>query len=607
LGIMMFFSALAQPIIAEGQNSNGEQFSDKDVPYSSANIFSKLTDELGLNPDLDWGESFGYDESDADKVGQNMYVVIYKKVLEDPAQKTMKEISGKYGLNEGDMWLVLNGNYTPIIDRKPGLSQEELLEKVLEMQDEYAEMRDLNDLEADIKAGVEPAEFFANGDVGDSGFDVLHDLQLIEEILFLKTSPIDIGKSYKSATDGGPVGTGQAPVTSSEVTAPAGIKTPSPESISGGGGTDTISESGSGTGPLETRSGEVLFNPNACFIESEYGDALDEFEENAINDSTFKDGSAGQEVRSGQVPAGGAPGAGNIADETEEFLAATPHVITPVQPAEADSWLKDKYCTEYFCLEINFVKEPAKSAFANADNCIACHVEKTNDVLKEVINHSLVPTKATGNLGESAECHNAMLTAFGSLSMNVYSVGMPIQTPINDDLMYGTDIGDEWDNYCESVAFFFGLCGGDEDEDKKEEEAEEVYEAPPSLVDRSTKQAIVQSAEEVYEAPPSLVDRSTKQAIVQSAEEVTQSELITRINEQIVGAQEQQEEEVKKKETTKSISENAVLYDPLKFEVDRMLEYFNNIKDILHSLHEKVDTIPGDQACYKLKNKNECE
>lgn len=584
----MIFSALLQPFIAFGQE-DGEQFSksDESLPMTSANIFSKLSDELGLNPDLDWGESFGYGEGDEDKVGQDMYMVIYKKVLTDPSAKTLKDVSGKYGLNQGDTWLVLNGDYTPLVDRKPGMTQEELLAKVREMQREYNETKDINQLEANIKAAVEPSEMFANGDLGDSGFDLIHDLNLIEEILFLETSPIDIGKSYTSATGDGLANYGQAPATSGELTAPAGIKTPADPSISVGGGTDTVSESGSGasgSNPLETKSGEGVFNPNACFTESKYDSALNDFEENALTDPNFKDESAGQEVKSGSYSAPGTAINTPVTTKdavVEDFLPAEKPDLTPVPNAPADDWLKDRYCAGFFCLDVDFVKEPAKSAFENSDNCIACHVEKINDTLKEVINHSLVPTKATGNLGESAECKKAMLTAFGSLSMNVYAIGMPIKTPINDDLMFGTNIDDEWENYCKQVAFFpFDLCETDEDDTTEED---------------------------TYEEPVSLTARAATQAAVQAPDEVTQAELSARISEQIEGYEAEQEKTIQSIETDKATEEASVLYQPLKYELERMNRFFKNIQDILHSLHEEVEALPGRQACYDLKNKNECE
>jgi hypothetical protein len=579
LGFMMFFSAVLQPLAAHGDEAFSEK--EEDVPFSSARIFSKLVDAVGLDPNADWTESFG--EEDIEDVGKDMYLVIYNKILNEPVQQTHKDIAGKYGMNQGDLWLVMNGDYTPIVDRKPGLTQEELQEKVTEIQGEYREMRDIEELKANINAAVVPSEMFANGDLSDSGFDLINDLQIIEKILFLESDPVDIGKSYTSATSDGLAQVGQAPTTPGEVTAPSGLTTPPVSSTIIGGGTETISPTRARTGASQfPRSGQFDgFNPNVCFEDEDYSDALSEFQEKSMTDDNYKDGSEGQVPYSGKGTGG--PTTDFKDQETEDtgqaggqsdFFPPAPPDLTPIPSAEPDDWLKNRLCAGFFCLEINFAKAPAKSAFANSDNCIACHVEKINEVLKTVIDHSLVPTKAPGNLGESAECKGAMLTALGSFHMNVYAVGMPVKTPINDDLMFGTSIIEEWANYCNQVAFF------------PTEACESVEE----------------KAKHEYKIPPSLVDRATEHAFSVSPDVVTQEQMSRRISDTIAGYEIDQSGAIRAYNTESSTAENAVFFHPLMYELDQMNYLFSNIRSTLESLHE------GDgDACFELKNKNECE
>jgi len=189
----MFSSTVISPMIAVGA---GEQFpdSDEEVPFSTARIFSKLTEELGLNPNADWFDTFG--ETDPNKVGKDLYLTIYNKTKNQPQRQATKNIANKYGLPQTDLIHITNADYGPIIEKKPGLTQEELTEKVTEIQGELNTERELLELKANIKASTEMSEIFANGDLGDSGFDLIHDLDRIEEILFLKANPIDIGRSY---------------------------------------------------------------------------------------------------------------------------------------------------------------------------------------------------------------------------------------------------------------------------------------------------------------------------------------------------------------------------------------------------------------------------
>jgi hypothetical protein len=52
--------------------------------------------------------------------------------------------------------------------------------------------------------------------------------------------------------------------------------------------------------------------------------------------------------------------------------------------------------------------------------------------------------------------------------------------------------------------------------------------------------------------------------------------------------------------------QGASFFGPVKTEMDNMNSYFINFSDILQSLHEKVDTMPGSQACTDIKSKKKC-
>lgn len=580
LGGIMFISVVLQPFIAIGQNTTDSQYpKDEDnLPMSYSNVFSKLLDKVGLDSDLDWGESFGYDDRNEDKVGQNMYLVIYKKMNVDPAQKAVKDISDSYSINAGDTNLILGGNYSPIISRKPTLSQEELMNTVMSIQEEFSEMKDIYELEARIKSAVEPSEMFANGDLSDSGFDLINDLTLIEEILFLKTSEIDIGKSYVSSK-GGASDYGQAPVSSEEILAPSGYEPPTKPINEGDGSTSSGSKSGSGAYSI-TPTKKTSINPNECFSDNKYTSSLKDFDNSIKSNDSLKDLSFGEKPTSSSplIPDSLKTDSTIPFSEHEPALPKTDVDVAPIDSAEPNNWLKDRNCEGPFCIELRFVKSPAESSYSNSDNCIACHVEKINDILGVVVNYSLVPSKVPGNLLESAECKKAMSTALGSINSNIYMVGMPVKTPLNDDIMYGTNIDDEWANYCESVIFPSSLC-------PDPSSSPEDYNA---LENTSSEKAILL-------------------ATTQISDEATQADVVNRTNE-IQKLDKNSDTEIKKLLEQQELSnKNIMIYQPLKYELDTMNHLFMNIQNVLHSLHEEVDDFPGIQACYELKNKNECE
>jgi hypothetical protein len=202
-----------------------------------------------------------------------------------------------------------------------------------------------------------------------------------------------------------------------------------------------------------------------------------------------------------------------------------------------------------------------------------------------VITHSLVPSKAPGNLGESAQCKKAVATGFGSVSMNFYAIAMPVQTPANDDIIFGTSVEDEWAEFCRQTAFF------------------PVEEC--NLIETGEDSA--QSENRGYVPPPILSDRAAKEAITDSSEEGTQAQVSQRIDEIIVGYNISSQESLDELKAQRNIDESSVFFHPLLTEMDQMNYYFLKIQEVLHSLHEEVENFPGKQSCIEIKNKKECE
>ena len=634
IGIMMFASAALSPLIS---TISSAQFSgaDKDVPFSTARLSSKLIEATGLNPAANWAEIFG--TKDEKEVGQDLYMLIYKKTQDEPEKKAFKNTAGKYGMSEADLVLVLNGNYTNLLKKKPGMRQEELIAKISEIQQIAKEEKELQSLQADIKASVEPNEIFANGDLTDSGFDLINDLQIIENLLFLKSDPIDVGKDYVASESGAeptppetpapPAGTppggttpgGHTPASPSVT--PAGTQEENPAGTqesgavvpgqppAGGGGATGGAPAGEGAAAGATTA-EGKLNPNSCFAGTSVDAALKDFDEKKKTDTNYKDNSANQPASpkssttggsgtggaggsgspggsdAGSGGSGGAAGGEGPTGTASAFLAIKPETTPPVQPAPAATWTKPKECTDVFCMYVNFISAPMTTKYKTSDNCIACHAEKINDILKKVINTTLIPSKAPGNLGESAKCKKAMSIGFGSISMFMYATPMPILTPPNDDLVFGTNIEDDWYNYCNTVAFPFSCR----------------KQAPPASLNESK-----------YEIPPSVVDMVSKDATLNASGSTTFAVLAKKIDAATTGFEQAKNVGMQQYSVAQGADKAIGFYNPLKSELEQMNYYFANIRDILHSLHEKAGegdiphNIPGPQACIDIKNKKECE
>lgn len=595
-GFLMLATFVVKPFIAQ---SAVQQFSGKeeDVPYSSARVFSKIVSATGANPDADWGQSFG--SSNEQDIGKDLYITIYSKTENQPQKQAYKNTAANYGMPESNMVRILYGDYGPLIEKKPTMTQEEAQKKIAEIQQKFKEEKELLSLKANIKAAVEPNEIFANGDLDDSGFDLINDLRIIEQILFLKSQPTDIGGTYESQES---TGTGSAAVSSSQSSsASEGYQEPV---VGGAGegdvgqseGDDAFNEPSTGSGsesgsePGDDFSVEAQqFDPNSCFANGEYEKALDDFLQKAKEDKNFINNSDSEKLPGSQKnqkkaeKPGDGEGEGELAVTAgQDFLPeVVPPAAPPVSPAPADNWLKDTLCPGILCLEVQFIKKPASSQYSNSDNCIACHVEKTNDVLKDVINHTLAPNKAPGNIGESAKCKDSMGAAFSSISMNVYVVPMPVKTPLNDDLIYGTSIEDEWQTFCNTVSFF-----------------------PLEECQKSANKG----KGSTYTLPPSIVDTVSKKAISQASAGTPTTKVVEDISTAVQGYTIARDEEIAHLNSAQKSDEKVLSFRPLQTEMDNMNLYFNNIRDILHSLHEEVSSVPSStQACTEILNKKECK
>lgn len=560
LGCMFFF----QPFLCfaqEGEFSANQQ----DIPFSSARIFSKIIEKTGFDPNADWFESFG--EDNEEKAGKDLYLAILNKTGRQPAENATKNISSLYGISESELISIIAHDYTPIFKKKNNLTQEETQKKAFEIQQKYQEEKEVLILEAKVKSAVEANEIFANGDMGDSGFDLINDLQLIENLLFLKSNPTDIGKSYQGTTS-------QNFSESPSLGEVLGQDTNTSESSGLGEGSSSDEQSPGSQDPgqsAESANPNTVagFDPNSCFGTDSYSEALAEFEQKQKNDESYKDNSGSTGVFSSQDSS-------SIQSKSEDFL---PQKNTPPASAEAakpDSWLKQQDCSGVFCLNVEYIKKPASSTFQNTDNCIACHVEKANDALKNVIDHSLIPNKVPGNLGESAKCKKAVATGFDTLSMNIYILGQPVKTPSYDTLIYDTNANNDWRAFCQTVKVFaFDACK--------------------------------QTESSGYEIPPSLIDVLTKRELSFASDETTLAEITQNLNRAAAQYQFDRNQELKTLKTSKLADEKIVFFHPLRIELDQMNYYFRNMHDLLESMHAKVERIPGIQACTELNNKKECE
>ncbi len=585
--VLSILSSLILRSIAFGASSDDNACT---IFACGGNVAAKY---LQLNiPDGDWTDIFGTD--DPKKAGQDLYKKIYGMTNVIPERKAVKNISGKFGTTESNLLQLLNNDFSPIMEHSPHLTQQEAVNKMFEIQQRFQEEKDLLDLEADVKATVEPNEIFANGNIDDSGFDLVNDLDNIQNILFKKIDPIDIGGTYDATGESSPA----AKETSRGGSRSVSIRdTTTSDPAYSGIVAEKIPETGTKTRvlPLKKYADKygteqkslpptvpaAAVNSNICVVENNLNKSLQDFAQNQLKDSRFKETPTRTEQkslfpsweRSRPFPTD------KTAADIPEFTYSDTTPPTPLKPASADNWLKKLPCNDIFCLKVNFIKKPATATYRDADNCIACHIEKIDEKLKQTINHSLVPAKATGNLLEPGLCKSATFDLLGSglLGLRFHAVSKPVLTPTNDDLIYGSSIVQEWEKFTNTYKPF---------------PFEEKRASEPK------------SDDETSEPPSDETEKAAVKSLAEAGESTKQEDILKTIQRQSEKSAQEREKAISVAETAIQSDVASGFYQAIARELEQMNYYFDSFRDMLGSLHKRVTG--GEGACVLLKSKKEC-
>lgn len=414
---------------------------------------------------LDFGDTFS--ALDNAEKGKDLYDLVYKKLERDGEKKALRDVAGSYGLTLDEADAVLGGSIAPIFNNQDrggaALTQEDAYALMAKVQEDYELMSELFQTQQEIEVAIKPSEIFANDDLSDSGFDLIHDLSVIEEVLFLEFTPSTIGAPYEDAIDS-PYDPTRDDQTISDYVASGTASARLPLHVD----PQTL-EATLNIGDEEVEV-EILEN-DVCPADDPLNDALNNLEE--------------------EVAAGGEGGAGADGDDDtgggDDEEEEQPDLNSKIQPAPVDQWLEE-WCpglseeeagagagfsadnlrslggagsfagagasanvsSEGFsaniglCLDLKLVRETLTS-YQPGDSCIACEVEKITGLLEKTLDHTLVPNKVTGNLLESAKCKKA-----GTLiNLQFITIWNPIPTPPNDDLIFGKNIFEEWNKFTE--------------------------------------------------------------------------------------------------------------------------------------------------------------
>lgn len=180
--ILLTFTFLLAPSITNAEDDANCISFGKNSFSGAQTFFSNMSQKIaGDISRLSLKESFGISK----KAGDNLYMSVYKDIVQGSTKETLKASALRYKLSEGDVSKILDGDVTPLyIGSQKGLTYREAELRRAEFMNFYKKEQKFQDFLYETKMEAYPLEVFTNGNVEDSGFDLVNDLDVIEQILF---------------------------------------------------------------------------------------------------------------------------------------------------------------------------------------------------------------------------------------------------------------------------------------------------------------------------------------------------------------------------------------------------------------------------------------
>lgn len=411
--------------------------------------------------------------------GKNLYNLIYKKLTRQAGKDALIQVAKNNGLTVEEARAVVNGSFAPILNNpkySKTITQNDAAKIMARMQENFADLSGLYQIQQEVDVSIAPGEMFANGDLSDSGFDLIKDLSLMEEILFVKKSPQTIGGAFAD-----PYGSPYNPTEDDKIMAdyvPNEFGVALFPLTEGDGGSGKKPGDGGVINIGDKKVEAEVLDKDICKPLNNLGGGLDDYDK--------KHGGGGQDDGDGGDGDGGDSGGDDSGgDDDSDDGADDGATGSKTKAAPSDDWAKE-WCANYkepgvfagigasgfkslggvstnyifggnaaanydnnlvkmnlgVCFDIKLIPKKV-SSFLPGDTCILCEVEKINQFLDKTLSHTLIPNKATGNQMESAKCKNSGTL----LNLQFIVIWNPVPTPINDKLIFGKNLFEEWNKY----------------------------------------------------------------------------------------------------------------------------------------------------------------
>lgn len=399
--------------------------------------------------------------------GKDLYKFVGWNLIKSPEDEAIKVVASIYGLTPQEASQAVKGSITVLFNNTSTpkhMSTEDAYKMQADIIADYESYKELFDIQQEIDTSVTPTEMFANGDLLDSGFDLIYDLDVMEKILFDGVTNVtsgkplpDSGSNLKSFLDAAeqPTSTGNKKVTIKDKAV------------------DPADVSSEPSKQIEIKIGDQVLEADivedVCPDNNTLADSLGKFDkENPPGSKNNPDTGSKDKPASG---ANNSPESDNPSDKPTPVENYNPESkLTPAPEAKPSGG----FCGETtvapgapefsslggaansegsplsmgfsvnvaLCIKIEIIKTAATAS--ETANCIQCEIVTMNGALNEMLGHSMIPNKTTGNIMESATCKKSFRNA---LDLKVLLVPNALPADPADDLIFGKNIFAEWNKF----------------------------------------------------------------------------------------------------------------------------------------------------------------
>lgn len=442
---LIFTRPLMQYIALAQEETPTQDYAAGDDSAISKTLSEKIAGSSNMR--LDYNDVFG------SATYKNLYLMIYQITLVKPEDDAFKQIAANYGMTQSEAAAVYNGSILPVANRSPPeRSQQDIYNRANQLRSDFNDLYDVFSLQQELNLASAASEVFSNGNVADSGFDLVHDLDIIEEILF--------GQKSKS-TLGGPLdfgGNSEKDLANEMNPQEEAPKSPSiPDVYNSLNKTQEPASSGGD----ESKPPEQQFDPTKL-VEIAQNDVCPK-PETALEKSLseFKKEEEQKSNQNGEQPSG--TGSGSTPETPSGSGSSTvkhQSLLNKVKPENPDDWSNKINCDGYaygveagkeskistafyLCLELKTKWETYSTIVPDAP-CVSCELQKILAYMNKTVEHSLVPNKVTGNFLEPSKCKSALID---SIDIKFNMIWSPIMTPPKGDAILGKNIFVEWEKF----------------------------------------------------------------------------------------------------------------------------------------------------------------